>query len=840
MIQNGTLSGPTLDDEFFGLLNPDLIPRSYIEHALERLSHSKTCCFTPARWLREQYEELRESKLDTISVRISLRAGLVYVYRAHITPSKVYFYGPEVNVSNRVIRHYKDDLENFMRVSFVDEDGERMRSDDLLPRVICESADRHTDVYRRILFTLKNGIAVGGKRFEFLAFSSSQLKESSTWMFASRPGLCAADIRRWMGTFSGIRNVAKHAARMGQSFGSSTETLAVGKHEFEMIPDVENEAGYLFSDGIGKISAAFAKEIAEKCNLRIFTPSAFQIRYGGFKGVVAVDPTSSVKLSLRKSMSKFDSNNTKLDVLAYSKPQACYLNRQLITLMSTLGVRDQVFETKQKELVARLDETLTDPVRALGVLDAINQGEMAGILKEMLSCGYSPRGEPFLSMMLRTFRECKLLELRTRSRIFIPMGRSMIGCMDETRTLEYGQVFVQVSFPGEGGLQMFSERSGSGGGAGRVVVTGKVIVSKNPCLHPGDLRTLLAVDIPALRHMVDCVVFPQKGKRPHPNECSGSDLDGDVYFVSWDPELIPTRQVPPMDYTPAPQNILDRDVTIEDMQEYFTNYLVNDSLGVISNAHTVFADKEPRKAESDPCLELAKLFSIAVDFPKTGVPAVIPTRLTVKEYPDFMEKLNKPAYESKRVIGKLFRAVRDHDPSALPMEFTRRDAARCYDRDMEVNGFRDHLEDAFFFKGQYDFKLGNLMDYYEIKTEAEILIGGVTKVSKAFNRYRDGEVVRLAVKSLRRETRGWFNRRGGAREDVEDYDLSLAKASAWYHVTYHPDYWGCYNEGLARPHFLSFPWCIHEKLVVIKQMNAGRWSAEQLSARLAASLGMRP
>ncbi|CAA6664760.1 unnamed protein product [Spirodela intermedia] len=111
-----------------------------------------------------------------------------------------------------------------------------MRSDDLLPRVICESADRHTDVYRRILFTLKNGIAVGGKRFEFLAFSSSQLKESSTWMFASRPGLCAADIRRWMGTFSGIRNVAKHAARMGQSFGSSTETLAVGKHEFEMIP----------------------------------------------------------------------------------------------------------------------------------------------------------------------------------------------------------------------------------------------------------------------------------------------------------------------------------------------------------------------------------------------------------------------------------------------------------------------------------------------------------------------------------------------------------------------------------------------------------------------------
>lgn len=51
--------------------------------------------------------------------------------------------------------------------------------------------------------------------------------------------------------------------------------------------------------------------------------------------------------------------------------------------------------------------------------------------------------------------------------------------------------------------------------------------------------------------------------RPHPHECSGSDLDGDMYFVCWDPELIPDRQTEPMDYTPAPAAILDHDVTIE-------------------------------------------------------------------------------------------------------------------------------------------------------------------------------------------------------------------------------------------------------------------------------------
>lgn len=51
--------------------------------------------------------------------------------------------------------------------------------------------------------------------------------------------------------------------------------------------------------------------------------------------------------------------------------------------------------------------------------------------------------------------------------------------------------------------------------------------------------------------------------RPHPNECSGSDLDGDEYFVCWDSDLIPPKQINPMDYTPAPIKELDHGVTIK-------------------------------------------------------------------------------------------------------------------------------------------------------------------------------------------------------------------------------------------------------------------------------------
>ncbi|XP_010275353.1 PREDICTED: probable RNA-dependent RNA polymerase 1 [Nelumbo nucifera] len=823
LVQNGCLSGPTLDAAFFRLVDPNFISIDYIENALEKLYHLKECCYEPVNWLTKQYRAYCTLKRPPKLPSISLDDGLVYVRRIQITPCKVYFCGPEVIVSNRVLREYSRYIDNFIRISFVDEDLDKIHSTDISPRTSFANEKGHTEIYDRILSTLKNGIVIGDKKFDFLAFSSSQLRDNSAWMFASSNGYTAASIRQWMGDFSKIRNVAKYAARLGQSFSSSRETLNVYEHETEIIDDIKVEwrgIEYIFSDGIGKISADFAKQVAKKCGFKGSFPSAFQIRYGGYKGVVAVDPTSTKKLSLRRSMSKYESRNTKLDVLSWSKYQPCFLNRQIITLLSTLGVRDSIFEKKQKEAMDQLDAILTDSLKAQEALEIMSPGENTNILKEMLLCGYEPNAEPFLSMMLQTFRASKLLELRTKTRIFVPNGRSLLGCLDETRTLKYGEVFVQVSSIGrrqfhESSLFVFS---GNEPEQQKFIVEGKIIVAKNPCLHPGDVRLLQAVNVPALHHMVDCVVFPQEGKRPHPNECSGSDLDGDVYFVCWDPDLIPPRQIQPMEYLPEPSVNLDHDVTIEEIEEYFTNYIVNESLGIIANAHTAFADKEPKKAESDACLQLAKLFSIAVDFPKTGVPAEIPQHLYVKEYPDFMEKLDKPTYVSERVIGKLFRAVKDIAPQTWSIRsFTQEVARRSYDPDMEVDGFEDYLSDAYYYKGEYDSKLGNLMDYYGIKTEAEILSGNIMKLSKSFTKKRDAEAISLAVRSLRKEARAWFNEKSGPGPEADDV---YAKASAWYHVTYHPDYWGCYNEGLKRDHFLSFPWCVYDKLIHIKREKA--------------------
>ncbi|KAF5442853.1 hypothetical protein F2P56_035469, partial [Juglans regia] len=227
----------------------------------------------------------------------------------------------------------------------------------------------------------------------------------------------------WMGDFREIRNVAKYCARLGQSFGSSRETASVGIDEIEVIPDVEvkrGEATYCFSEGIGKIFEELARKVATKlrCNS---VPSAFQIRYGGYKGVVAVDPTSSVKLSLRKSMCKYKSDNTKLDVLDWCKFRPCFLNRQIITLLSNLGVKDRAFKKMQSEAIDKLNAILIDPWRAQKALEMMFAGEISKVLKEMLICGYKPNAEPFLSMMLQTFRASKLMDMRLKTKIFVQM-----------------------------------------------------------------------------------------------------------------------------------------------------------------------------------------------------------------------------------------------------------------------------------------------------------------------------------------------------------------------------------------------------------------------------------
>ena len=99
-------------------------------------------------------------------------------------------------------------------------------------------------------------------------------------------------------------------------------------------------------------------------------------------------------------------------------------------------------------------------------------------------------------------------------------------------------------------------------------------------------------------------------------------MDGDKYFVSWDPDLIPSSTHRPTSYMGAKSKPVT--VTDESLVKFFAFY--NTSLvGTINNLWCKWADQEG--VLSPKCLLLANLFSRAVDAAKTGESLEIPCEL---------------------------------------------------------------------------------------------------------------------------------------------------------------------------------------------------------------------
>ena len=145
--------------------------------------------------------------------------------------------------------------------------------------------------------------------------------------------------------------------------------------------------------------------------------------------------------------------------------------------------------------------------------------------------------------------------------------------MDETKQMPEGYVFFQYrEIDPTDPLKPAKIR--------RLPAGTKVAVYRSPSLHPGDVRVLTTYDHPSLYHLVDVVVFPALGARPHPNEMSGGDLDGDIYSVIFDPRLVPKCHVTAMSYKepPPPQACSGYRVVIDEIKNFFVDYMINGNI----------------------------------------------------------------------------------------------------------------------------------------------------------------------------------------------------------------------------------------------------------------------
>lgn len=528
--------------------------------------------------------------------------------RATVTPTGILLSSPEVDQTNRVVRFYGQYLERFIRCSFSDEKN--------LGRINWSDKRTNYEVFTRVYRTLQQGIQIGDLHFEFLAFGNSQLREHGAWFFAPTDNLTAADIRRWMGDFSSIREVARYAARLGQCF-STTRAINSVRVEIQSIPDIERN-GYTFTDGVGKLSPHLAQMIAWDHKLPQVS-SCYQFRLGGYKGVLAVDPMIKDQrlVCLReKSQRKFESEHKGLEIIRCSQFSTASLNRQLIIVMSGLGVEDEVFKTRLANMLSDYEEALVNPRKALEMLTAhIDPNMMTIEIAKLVREGFFSEKEPFVMSIMHLWRAWTSKYLKEKARIMINDGAFILGVVDETAQLkgynrkafqneDLPEIFIQVSDPGQN-IRLASSDSkvkSIEGENGNRIIVGKCIIARNPSLHPGDVRVVNAVDVASLRHHVDVVVFPQTGDRDVPSMLSGGDLDGDDYIVIWDPEFTDNiTNDEPAAYTPVPRVKLDRPVMVEDIQRFFVQYMKNDRLGMIANYHLAWADKSPDGVKSAAC-----------------------------------------------------------------------------------------------------------------------------------------------------------------------------------------------------------------------------------------------
>ncbi len=101
-------------------------------------------------------------------------------------------------------------------------------------------------------------------------------------------------------------------------------TIKVPFEKTEIIDDIERN-GYIFTDGVGTFSSRLRDDICEIMHIRRKF-SVMQIRYGGCKGTVSVNPDldyTEKQLILRKSMHKFISTHDVLELCKISAPRMC-------------------------------------------------------------------------------------------------------------------------------------------------------------------------------------------------------------------------------------------------------------------------------------------------------------------------------------------------------------------------------------------------------------------------------------------------------------------------------------------------------------------------------------
>lgn len=175
-------------------------------------------------------------------------------------------------------------------------------------------------------------------------------------------------------------------------------------------------------------------------------------------------------VQFRDSMKKFTmtSDNHTFSVVDHSEPYSHgRLNNDIIVLLSTLGITNEVLLRKQKEYFNWIDTASTDLTIALDFVCSLGQYPIAErlLLEGIDAPAVRQRIHDLQTSEVASFKKND----RMRSRMIIRRSRLLFGVCDPDKLLQEGEVHVRIT---------------DAKGVGTIVQT-DVLVVRNPCLHPG-------------------------------------------------------------------------------------------------------------------------------------------------------------------------------------------------------------------------------------------------------------------------------------------------------------------------------------------------------------------
>ncbi|CEP19506.1 hypothetical protein [Parasitella parasitica] len=741
---------------------------------------------------------------EQIGFQLPLPEDYTMMRRVLVTPTSVYPLQPTAEPMNNLQYHFKAYADRFLYVQFTDEDLNAVAplDDD---NEAAGASSQNAALFDRIYAILRRGLRLAGRDYEFLSASIQDLRSHGCWFFAPTEQLNRNHIMAWLGDFSEIKNISTFINCSGQSLSPRLMDIQINAADIEEVEDhVYND--HVFTTDCGKMSPQIAREIAQRLDIS-YTPSVIKFNLNGARGILMLSNfLAKRRLQLRSTQIRFESTQMSLEVVKYAKPNKLYLNERSITLLSSLGIRNYVFQELLEENLSYCEKYPN-----VDMMDLHYANGRLGHFRQILDCKFQDKHDPFITNLVTSYQNHVLGYLQ-EGRLYIHQGVRVFAIMDETGMLQPGEVFLQIT-------------DASGLAANRKVIQGSCVVFRESSCFPGDVRVMAAVDYAQLRHYTNVLIFSATDRYDLPSICSNDDPDEDNFYVTWDTRLLPDNyNKVARTYQTAMTPLQSKKISFREAAKFFTTYISKDRSRQLNDAFIAIADRHKDGVLNGDCVYLAQQISRALDFAKTGMYATINSNLTRYPYPDFMKQRPLKTYNSTKALGVLYRTTKPMYSRPLASGYC------AYDTRLYVQDMYKYITEARRAKARYDHSLRILLGQYSVKTEVEFISGHIVDWPKYLNeQYRPIflDQIRAAYTRFRKYWKQMFDSQWTASSDsssIQEQSAQIeAKAAAWYYVTYHRSEYKSdviYNNTLQR--YMSFPWVVDNYLIYIAHKNDSR------------------